>query len=540
MPRFSELDEEFVCPYRHSCPYLEGLPTGWVWRRFNEAAGLECQYEYQIQELYQQLDQERRENAALRRENQQLKAQLEALHRRQFKGRRAPKADPPAAAGQASQKKKRGAPLGHPPWQRPKPKHIDQTVPVPAPKTCPHGHGADLQPVKGLHEHVQEDIVLQPRTVATRYVHQQSYCPHCERNVVQPGPGELLGCYIGPAAKATAIYMRYELNLPDRKISRFFAEFFGLQFVPASAYGFERQAVRRGLPLYEDLRQKIRALPLAHGDETSWRHDGDNYFVWYGGDEQVACFVFAPDRSGQTAQSLFGEHFSGVLVSDAYAAYHAVHPKDWQSCLFHIKNKAQELDAELALLEGAAADPAARQFCQNIQGFVHTACQAHRRLPKGSGRARAARKKAQSLSAKLRRLCRQPLAHAKTDAFRQRLIGKEHPHFFTCFRRPQVPPTNAQAEQSLRPVVLMRHVVHCTRSPKGLENHSVLRSLFETARRQGKQVHQFFLDLFSLDTAPAQAALYRNPPASATASSKRPPAKTPPKAAKKSPGKKPP
>ena len=76
---------------------------------------------------------------------------------------------------------------------------------------------------------------------------------------MEPGPGELLGSYIGPAAKATAVYLRYELNVPCRKISRFFEDFFGLTFVPASAYGFERQATRRGRPLYEDPREKIRA-----------------------------------------------------------------------------------------------------------------------------------------------------------------------------------------------------------------------------------------------------------------------------------------
>jgi len=58
--------------------------------------------------------------------------------------------------------------------------------------------------------------------IATRYVHRQAHCPHCERDVILPGPGELLGSYIGPAAKATAIYLRYELNVSDRKISRFF------------------------------------------------------------------------------------------------------------------------------------------------------------------------------------------------------------------------------------------------------------------------------------------------------------------------------
>src|SRR5512140_3479377 len=44
-----------------------------------------------------------------------------------------------------------------------------------------------------------------------------------------------------------------------------------------------------------------------------------------------------------------------------------------------------------------------------------------------------------------------------------------------------------------------------TRSEKGLENHSAIRSLFETAKRQGKKPHRFFLDLFTKNTAGAQA-----------------------------------
>ena len=50
-----------------------------------------------------------------------------------------------------------------------------------------------------------------------------------------------------------------------------------------------------------------------------------------------------------------------------------------------------------------------------------------------------------------------------------------------------------------------------TRSEKGLENHSVLRGLFETARRQGKKAHRFYLDLFTKNAVQAHAALYRNP-----------------------------
>jgi hypothetical protein len=164
------------------------------------------------------------------------------------------------------------------------------------------------------------------------------------------------------------------------------------------------------------------------------------------------------------------------------------------------------------LLEGKAQDPKARQFCQNVQDLIHRACQAHRRLAKRTWRAKAAKKKEQAFRRELRQLCRQPLRYEPAEKFRQRLAGPEQKHLFTCFRRPNVPPTNNQAERSLRSVVIMRKVIHGTRSPKGLENHGVLRSLVETARRQGKEPHRFLLDLFTKDTAKAQAALYRKTP----------------------------
>ncbi|HZM01511.1 MAG TPA: transposase [Candidatus Saccharimonadales bacterium] len=232
--------------------------------------------------------------------------------------------------------------------------------------------------------------------------------------------------------------------------------------------------------------------------------------------DDLACFHLDAHRSAQAARSLWGQKFAGTLVADAYASYKGVHPKDWQSCLAHIKTKAKELEQELALLEGDAADPTARKFCQDIQGFIHTACQSHRQLCQGPWRAKRAKNKERALRRQLRALCSISLDHAKAETFRQRLMGPEQQHFFTCFRRSNVPPTNNQAERSLRPVVLMRKVVHGTRSANGLENHSVLRSLFETAKRQGKRPHHFFLELFTSTTAQAQAALYRRPLAGKT------------------------
>ena len=37
MPRFADLPDDFSCPHRHGCPYLEGLSTQWVWEECNAA-----------------------------------------------------------------------------------------------------------------------------------------------------------------------------------------------------------------------------------------------------------------------------------------------------------------------------------------------------------------------------------------------------------------------------------------------------------------------------------------------------------------------
>jgi len=126
-------------------------------------------------------------------------------------------------------------------------------------------------------------------------------------------------------------------------------------------------------------------------------------------------------------------------------------------------------------------------------------------------RTKAAKAQAQRLHRQPRELCCQPLRYPRAETPRERLIGLEQKMLFACFRKPGVPPTNNQAECSLRPAVIMRKVIQGTRSDKGLENHTVLHSLFETAKCQDKKPHRFLFDLFTKNTADAQAALYRNP-----------------------------
>jgi transposase len=502
---------DFECLYRHDCPYLDGMSTQWVLEEYRRGEDVYQEHLRIIESFDGELKTRDERIRRLERENAELKAKLQAWHRRQFKSNKRKDAETGGkdAEGASLAKKKRGAPVGHPGWVRPKPDHIDRTVPVPAPTICPHCQSQDLTPMEETTEHVQEDIVIQPRTLVTRYLHGQAFCTRCHRPVVQAGEGELLHAPIGPVAKSVAIYLRYRIGIPYRKTTEIFRELFGLKFVPASALGFDHQTVGRGMPIYEDLRDKIRASEVVHADETSWRSDGVGHFVWFAGNKNLAFFHIDRHRSAEVAKTIFGEGFAGTLVRDRYAAYNGI-GLDWQVCLAHIITHAKEIRTEHALLPQTEKDTATGPFCDRLRDLCSRLCEVGQKLQSGDLPWKAAAKIEKHSIMELKQICKQPLYFKPAETLRTYLAGPEQKFLFTFLRRPGVPPTNNHAEQSLRLLVIFRKICFGTRSDSGVKTHSILPSLVQTARRQGLHPREFLQTLLTADAATAQAALYNN------------------------------
>jgi len=491
------------------------LSTTWILGEYRRG-----EEEYQehlriIDHFYESLKASDERIRVLERENAELKAKLQALHRRQFKSNKKKDAKTgekdvaTTSLANERQKKKRGAPVGHPGWMRAKPERIDRTIHVPAPTSCPHCQSEDLTPLEESTEHVQEDIVLEPRTLVTRYLHGQALCPRCHRLVVQAGEGELLNAPIGPVAKSVALYLRYRMGLPYRKTAELFQDLFGLKFVPASALLFDRQAAARGTPIYKDLGEKIRTSDVVHADETSWRNDGVGHYLWFAGNENLAFFHIDRHRSAAVAQTIFGKDFAGTLVRDRYAAYNGIGAA-WQVCLAHLITNAKEISAVHALLPPTEKDTATISFCNRLRDLGTRLCAVGQKLGSGHIPWKAAAKIEKRSLKELNQICQQPLRFKPAETLRTYLTGPEQKFLFTFLRRPGVPPTNNHAEQSLRHLVIFRKICFGTRSNSGLQTHSILPSLVQTARRQGVHPRKFLQTLLTADTATAQAALFNN------------------------------
>ena len=500
MSRRMEAPVGFECPYRHNCPHLDQLSTTWVMEVYQEEFDLQTQYQAMEERYLQRIA----ELEKTLRERDAKIAQLRLQHQKQFKTNVQPPSPPTRGV------RKRGAPQGHPPWRRRPPDHIDQTTPVPAPKVCPRCQGKGLVPHPEVYEHIQEDIVLTPQIRTTCFIHQQCWCPRCRRPVYRVAEGELPGCRIGPVTRAVASHLRYNLQIPYRKVQHILCDLFGMPLVPASAMPFDRKATALGRPLYEELGAKLKSSETAYADETSWRENGQGCYLWFGGNQDLARYQITGDRSSDSAVLLLGDDFDGTLVTDAYAAYNAVNARHRQTCWSHIATRCKEILKQIELTRPPITVPRSVVFCNRLKDFSSRLCELGCKLRNKKLSQPKARAMIPLLERQLKRLASRSLDYAPAETLRARIMNKDHDKLFTFLRVPGVEPTNNHSERSVRPMVIMRKISFGTRSEAGSESHGVLTSLLETARRQGKDRIRFLVTLLTEPLDAARNALFAN------------------------------
>ena len=84
-------------------------------------------------------------------------------------------------------------------------------------------------------------------------------------------------------------------------------------------------------------------MPVVHADETGWREDGHNGYVWTFSTPTERYFL-RRGRGKAVVDEVLGDQFAGVLVSDFYAAYHHYDgPK--QRCWAHLLRDIHDLRA---------------------------------------------------------------------------------------------------------------------------------------------------------------------------------------------------
>lgn len=124
MGRYKEAPCGFECPYRHACPHLDGISATWASLLLYDVDRDQFRNGHSWIEAEKEIKALDEENRVLAARVAELESRLKQQHRLQFKANRK------ATIQDREGPRKRGAPAGHPPWQRPVPSHIDHSVSV--------------------------------------------------------------------------------------------------------------------------------------------------------------------------------------------------------------------------------------------------------------------------------------------------------------------------------------------------------------------------------------------------------------------------
>lgn len=450
--------------------------------------------------LEQSKERLKREIEDLKEQKRRLQLELAEYRAKFYKAKVASEPEPAAARRLP---KKRGAPKGHPGWSRPVPRQADRQVEVTLDQ-CPECGGRHLEGCQRHEDHYQEDIIL-PRVEVTCFRKHFYYCRDCGEVVYGVGEGELPGSYIGPVAKSVASFLHFQMKVPYRKLRILFRDLFHLSFTPGAAPGFDGQIRRRGAPIYEQMRQRLPAEPVAHMDETGWRKEGVNYWLWCVAVARMVVYHIDRHRGANVVEKLLGKRFRGTLISDFLAAYNRIRARK-QRCLVHLLRLIKKW--ELYFADDRKRLKYFTQLKGLIKSIIDLSAQWAVRQPRNFIVRRA------DLIARLRRALRLSLAHPRADKFITKLSGK-FKELVTCLEVPGVCAHNNLAERLLRDNVILRKITFGNRSDKGVENHQVLMSLIQTARLQNLNPLTF---LHQLLTQPAAATAAILPPAPAASS----------------------
>ena len=352
---------------------------------------------------------------------------------------------------------------------------------VHAPESCPEcGTGLSGGWVHGTREVIEVPLV--PAEVV-EHVMVARMCRLCRKSRLPKDP--LQGLVVerqrfGINLVSLIVTLREEGRLPIRSIQWYLRTVHQVKVSVGAITNAIKQVAQWARPSVNAMLERIRGSPVVHADETGWRQDGANGYVWTFSTPTERYFV-RRGRGKAVVDEVLGESFTGVLVSDFYAAYnHYLGLK--QRCWAHLLRDIHELDALYPEDTGLAQwSRAVKRLYARAKAWAADAG----RLP-ARGYERLTSPDQLMLEDQLMSMCRPFLADKTAPQAKLcRRIERFIKELFVFVSHPDVPPDNNAAERSLRHLVISRKISGGTRSQQGSDTKMTLASLFGAWRARG-------------------------------------------------------
>lgn len=383
----------------------------------------------------------------------------------------------------------------------------DTTIECPRPRCCPKCYSTEMFG-HGRRSKTVFDIKFMRHGVKrwiTRYRFHRYKCQTCDATFL-PEQRYWGHIRLGSELVAYALYQNIGLRLPTESVTGTLNKLFGFNLPLGTTSAIKRAAAKDYEESYNLLLTRLCSGQLLHVDETKVSVKGVTGFVWVFANLEEVAYVYSETREGDLLDAMLKD-FTGVLVSDFYAAYDGIRCPQ-QKCLIHLIRDLNDdvlkhpYDEELKRL--------AQAFAGLVRPMVET-------VDRHGLKCHFLRKHISSVDRFYRQLATVALQSEAAVKLRNRLL-KNQEKLFTFLSHDGVPWNNNNAEHAVKAFATLRKVIGGTSTEKGIREYLILLSICETCKYKGLD----FLDFLrsgekSIDTFASNQRRRRLPAASTQA-----------------------
>ena len=364
---------------------------------------------------------------------------------------------------------------GHKGYSRHVPERIDE-IKEHKLDSCPTC-GGSVSDTQEIRERIVEDIE-QPKTKNTKHLIHRCYCKKCDKLVEPEIKDALPNARFGLRLMILVLILKLDSRIPSNKITSLLSSVFGIKISDGEIYGILRQLKTAFGDYYGELRNKIREALVKHIDETSWRINGQNNWLWIFINKEVALYVVEKQRSSDVPVKVLGNQKDKFVTTDRYSAYNVLVEKTGclqQVCWTHLLRNSKDLTEHYS-----------------------EAKYIHKRMKYIYRKAKEGKTSKEKLLSWIDKIASRSYQSTKVFKFVKSICRNHREDLFRFIDNLEVNPSNNLAEQGLRPAVVIRKVSGGSRSEDGAEVTAKLLSVLQTIKIQTSNPYQGLLNLLQM------------------------------------------
>lgn len=307
----------------------------------------------------------------------------------------------------------------------------------------------------------------------------KSTCSVGNISVTAPSPPGIYNHdYFGPRLKALILILYYQNFLSYNKIRQFIFTFGNIKVSKSAIINVVKRCGKVFHRDYEQIKEHLRNDDIVMIDETGWRVDNSNYWMWVFNNDETVFYTIDKSRGRNVVLEILGPDFDGGLISDFFNVYSNNIPSKWkQKCLAHLIRFLK------FVFESTGNDT--KSFAGRLLQLFRDSIHLKNSVSFGSKPYKRQREKLENM---LNAILSENVTHKLEIQLKKRLIKYRNELFIFLYNK-CVPATNNASESALRSRVIHRKICNGNRSITGKDTYAIIITIIENLKKQG-------LDLF--------------------------------------------